>query len=435
MGREAAGLRSTKVELPMTHYAEAESGSDRAPAQGPAPARVLFIAGTQLPRYGGPAFSAKNIWISAARAGIQATTAIPVATPLSAAEAQTIAQLRSEGIDLHTFPVLAGPGKFAFWGVSPALMAWVLRSARHYDIVQVHGAWMVPSLVGLIAARRQGAAFILVPHESMTKGDVLKGKNGLRHGLKRLMKAAYLRYADTILFASDIERRESMEPAAAARAEVLYHPVFDDLSSLPPPRHWPESLDRLQVGFLGRFDPKKQIELLIEAAAGTPNVSLHMAGAGPEPYCRQLEKLAAERGLGGRIHWHGFISAEERGPFFASIDVLVMPSAFEGFGMVAAEAMCHGLPVIVSEATGMAEVIGRYGCGIVIPAAIGPLRAALDHLTKNASELSQFSERSLAAVRAELAFSSYGEKLATIYRALAAQSRSAMAEGQRNHAP
>ena len=47
----------------------------------------------------------------------------------------------------------------------------------------------------------------------------------------------------------------------------------------------------------------------------------------------------------------------------AGLDVLAMPSEYESFGLSAAEAMLHGVPVLVSERTGIAEVIARHGGG------------------------------------------------------------------------
>lgn len=380
--------------------------------------RVLFIAGSQDARVGGPAFSAANMWVAARRAGIAGTSAFPVAEPPSPAEIATIDRLRAEGIELRGLGYSAERPKRMRWGMSLRLALWLLLSAWRYDIIQAHGAWMVPSLIGLAAARLGGGAFILVPHESMTRADVFKGAGAVRHAIKRLIKAIYLRFSDALIVASEIEARESTDTRAARRCDVLYHPVFDDRAPLPSPRRWPAEMRELRVGFLGRFDPKKNIELLLEAAAESPRVSLHMAGSGSPSYEAQLRRLAETKGLGGRVRWLGFIGAEQKARFFDGIDILTMPSIQEGFGMVAAEAMCRGLPVIVSKTSGIAELVERYQCGWVVPAEVDAVRAAFQRALADPSMLDACSVQALEAVREELAFGLYGKRIARIFREL-----------------
>jgi hypothetical protein len=103
---------------------------------------------------------------------------------------------------------------------------------------------------------------------------------------------------------------------------------------------------RCGVGFLGRIDPKKNIDVLLRAIALLPpSFSLVIAGDGQEKLKQQLVALVTELGIQDRVKWRGFVNAHEKDDFFRSIDVLVMPSQFESFGIVAVEiddARCSG---------------------------------------------------------------------------------------------
>jgi glycosyltransferase involved in cell wall biosynthesis len=378
--------------------------------------------GGLYPADGGPPSSSPNIWVSACQAGIPVSVAVPASATPTGTERATMASLTKAGVKLHTFPVLTRLPKFKRWGVSFPLVFWVLRHAGDFDIVQAHGAWVFSSLIGLLAARIHGKAFVLVPHESLAESDVLKGNNPFRHGIKKFVKSIYMKYADFFIVASQIEERYSIDAGAAAKSACLYHPLIRDRSSLSPPRHWPACIETLRVGFLGRFDPKKNLDLLIRAVAQMPAVSLRMAGAGPDSYERMLRDLVADGGLGGRAEWLGFIAASQRPAFFSSIDVLAMPSAFECFGMVAAEAMQHGVPVVVSDLTGIAEVVARHYCGLVVAPRVEAIRDALSVLQREPGSLEAYSAQALKACEAELSFAHYGAGLAEIYRALAQRS-------------
>jgi glycosyltransferase involved in cell wall biosynthesis len=379
--------------------------------------RVLNVIGGLDPRAGGPPSSAQNIWIAARRAGVSVSAVFPIDRLQMEPEIKAIASLSKEAIQLHTFAFTKGPSKFKRWGVSLRLAAWVFREAGTYDVIHVHSAWMFSSLIGLIAARMNGAALVLMPHESLTHFDMISRGNPVKRFGKLIFRKLYFSFATLVIFSSQLEKNDSNHSQSKINSRVIFHPVFDDLTILQQPRSWPlGKMCNLRIGFLGRFHPKKNIELLIRAVADLPYVSLRLAGAGTEQYHRGLLNLVEQVGLRDKVQWLGFISAEQRPNFFSTIDVLVMPSAYECFGMVAAEAMVHGVPSIVSETTGIAELIAQYECGVIVPANVEAIRAAIERLHADSGALTELSQRSILASRQQLSFSSYGPRLAAAYR-------------------
>ena len=115
------------------------------------------------------------------------------------------------------------------------------------------------------------------------------------------------------------------------------------------------------------------------------------------------------------------MSPDERTQFLDRIDVLVMPSTFESFGMSAAEAMLDGVPVIVSELTGIAEVIRRHSAGVVVPPDAKSVAAAIERLDGDRGTLAALAVAGPQAVRDELSFERVGTSLREAYeRALEA---------------
>jgi len=98
------------------------------------------------------------------------------------------------------------------------------------------------------------------------------------------------------------------------------------------------------------------------------NIKLTVIGSAP-PESEQA-KLVREYGLEDRIHFTGKIEREELLRLYASAEIAVVPSLYEGFGLPAAEAMSCGLPVISSTAGALPEVVGKDGStGILVPPA------------------------------------------------------------------
>jgi glycogen synthase len=141
-----------------------------------------------------------------------------------------------------------------------------------------------------------------------------------------------------------------------------------------PPRDKPAVRARYGVSsgdylvlFVGRLTHQKGCEYLIRAipsVAKYHNAKLVIAGDG---YMRgELEHFASQTGEGWRVRFTGFVSDREAVELMLSSDVLVIPSIYEPFGVVALEGMAAGLPVVASEVDGLAEIVIHEKTGILV---------------------------------------------------------------------
>lgn len=121
--------------------------------------------------------------------------------------------------------------------------------------------------------------------------------------------------------------------------------------------------------FVGRLVREKGVEVLIKAMprilARNPAVKAVISGKGP--MLPHLKEQAQALGVAESVVFTGFITDRERNRLFASCDVAVFPSLYEPFGIVALEAMAAGVPVVVSDVGGMAEVIAHGKDGLKCP--------------------------------------------------------------------
>jgi D-inositol-3-phosphate glycosyltransferase len=145
--------------------------------------------------------------------------------------------------------------------------------------------------------------------------------------------------------------------------------------------------------FVGRPDPVKGLDTLLRAMAlvvrAEPtlreNACLCVVGgdktddpAAMDAERSRIEQLRHELGLRNVVVFHGTVSQDELPYYYSAAQVLVVPSRYESFGMVALEAMACGTPVIASDVGGLSSLVRDGRTGFLVPD--GDPRALADRL-------------------------------------------------------
>jgi glycosyltransferase involved in cell wall biosynthesis len=132
------------------------------------------------------------------------------------------------------------------------------------------------------------------------------------------------------------------------------------------------------IGSMGRLVPKKGYEVLVEAlaslAARRTAFQAVIGGAGEEEAA--LKAQAARLGLSGQLAFAGWV--DDRQAFYDSIDIAVVPSHHEPFGIVVLEAMAQGLPLVSTASEGPREILADGRGGRLVP--VGDALALADAL-------------------------------------------------------
>ncbi len=121
--------------------------------------------------------------------------------------------------------------------------------------------------------------------------------------------------------------------------------------------------------YFGRLDwIQKGLDTLLEAAAiligDRPGLRLKIAGRGRD--ADRVAQRAKALGIARNVEYLGAVTEPEREALFTGASLLLMPSRFEGFGMVAAEAMAAGVPVVASNADSLPEVVDAPSGGVLV---------------------------------------------------------------------
>lgn len=371
---------------------------------------VLQLAAGLDPAEGGTPVAAVATTLALQRAGADTEFAFPYELSRQRATTVFVRTLERAGVPVHAFPEPLPLGSVARrWGISLPLARWVLVTGKRFEVIHVHGALTFPALVGLCAAKFHSRVAVLSTHESLTNFDGSKS-GGLKRVAKRSIRWLYLHVFDVVVVASLLEQLDM--GGAPDRCVVIPHAVACEAESSTRP-----GSQGLRIGYLGRLHPKKNVEFLIDSLSVLPpEVSLIIAGGGSPSYLDILKERGYRAGVSARIRWLGFVEAKSKSDFFASIDVLVMPSAFECFGISAVEALYAGVPVVVSDRVGIAPVVEAYDCGRVVAPNVSAVTMALRGLTAEPAILERIALNARSTAQKEFSATAHGERLLDHYR-------------------
>jgi len=279
-----------------------------------------------------------------------------------------------DGVRIRRVPVLMRVSKGV---IMPTIGWWATRLARWADVLWLH----LPQFDAAGIALR-GRVFrkpvVLTYHCDVTlpPGWLNRVANRVVH----LMDHLAARFADAIVsYTEDYARHSPYLSRYLAKVRVIPPPV-----EIPVPD--PERVaafrarwgleGQVVIGMAARLAAEKGVEYLLEALphilAVYPNARVLFAGPyrnvlGEEAYARRLAPLFERY----RDHWTfvGVLEPEEMAAFYASCDVVVLPSwnATESFGLVQVEAMLCGTPVVASDLPGVRVPTQTTGMGLTFP--------------------------------------------------------------------
>lgn len=244
--------------------------------------------------------------------------------------------------------------------VSWELICELFHSIPDSDLVYIGEIYSFPAFMGIIVAKIFRKPLILFPH-----GSLQRDKTTRRVFLKSVWNRICLLFLPSktiIQLSTEFEAKE-----ASVSMPNIPTIVFPNLISLSERSELKkERGETFKFLYLGRIDPKKGIENLIEALSilENQNWTLVIVGRGNKEYEESIKNLIHKKGLDDKIKMIGFIDPEDKIDWFSSSDITVVPSFKENFCHVVAESLSAGIPVIVSDQIPWKEV-EEVGCGLV----------------------------------------------------------------------
>ena len=359
--------------------------------------RILLSALSFQPDFGGPARSVPQLATALADLGMDVGLWAPDGSATQS-------------------PLLKGATRLHLLD-GPAEAAW--RAFGKVDVLHDNGIWRPHHLKLMTLAETQGAARIL-----SARGMLTIWTFNHKPVRKRLAWWTYQRRS--------VNRASALHATAEAEAEGfrslgLRPPVriIPNGISLPP---WDEVETARKTGpadrtclYMSRLNPTKGIPLLLEAWARLrpEGWRLHIAGPDENGYKADLDNVVKRLGLGPEVRFLGAVEGGDKLAELARADVLVLPTYTENFGIVVAEALAHGCPVVTTHGAPW-RILETESCGWWVPVSVDGIAGALQEaMSKGRAELRAMGDRGRACVDRHFSWSDIARRSIELYEVAA----------------
>jgi glycosyltransferase involved in cell wall biosynthesis len=261
---------------------------------------------------------------------------------------------------VHRLPI----GRGLRWPVAALVLPPSIRRvyrATRFDVLRVHSLRYIGP-AALAARSWYGVDVPIVAHHHHLDPS----------WLNPILEGRVMRAVERVIVGSEFARRQAAEELGVPAEKFAVVPYGVDRALAPGPK--PEALARrLGVAgspvalFLGSLEPRKNLAFLLdvwqEVARTRAEAKLIVAGGGP--LLGELQARVRASGIGPSVVFTGHVPAAEKLDYYRLADMLVFPSTMEGFGLVVAEAMSCGLPVLISNRGSLPELIVPAAGGLV----------------------------------------------------------------------
>lgn len=233
---------------------------------------------------------------------------------------------------------------------SPAQILSIRKYLRSFQIIHAH---LFPAFLWV------AIGVLFLPKKAAIYTEHSTTNRRRKHGLLKLIDfLTYSRYSRIVCISRGVkETLVNYLRSTEAKSVVVYNGIDLRRFTAGSDPELARAQGRLVV-CVANLLPGKGQDVLIKAIPLLPG-DVQVAFAGRGPLEEKLRELARDLGVLGRIRFLGYV--EEVSSIYKSAKVCVIPSMWEGFGMVAVEAMASGVPVVASRIPGLAEVVGEAG--------------------------------------------------------------------------
>ncbi len=265
------------------------------------------------------------------------------------------------------------------------IKAFAAEKNLRYDMIHSH-YWMSGLAAEALSDQWRGTPIVHMFHTLGEMKNRIARTEAEREGAYRIQgEKQVIRRADRIVAATVAEVTQLRFLYKAPQNKIVTIPPGVDVSHFYP---IPGDEAKMYVGlkpddrmvlFVGRIEPLKGVDTLIQAMsclqlADGHKVHLAIIGGNPSASSQdmstemvRLQKLCDDLCMGQTVVFLGKRDQDKLPYYYSAAELLVMPSHYESFGMVALEAMACGTPVIASEVGGLAYLVRDGETGFTVP--------------------------------------------------------------------
>ena len=226
------------------------------------------------------------------------------------------------------------------------------------DVVHIHGG---PG--GIFLFKKLSVPTIYTVHHTYWQQFHYIKNQSWKYIFYLLEKASYKKVEKIICVSKDTQKIIT-DYYAVPHKSTDYIPNGINLNNFKSKKN---SNKENNILYVGRIDQRKGVDFLVKSMVlvhqKNPSITLHIVGEGIDK--KKLEKFSKENNL--PIIFHGGLSDEELQKLYEHINIQIVPSVFEGFGISVLEGMAKGIPIIATDVDGIRSILKNNYSGILVP--------------------------------------------------------------------
>lgn len=302
-----------------------------------------------------------------------------------------------------------------------------LQARRQIDFDQydiVHGTLMPASSIAVTPLNDITPPLVMTSHGTSigeTKSVALETPADYLlkfffHPMNVVMDYLAGQNADEIIAISDHAQAELVGKYGFDEDSVHMIPHGVDTDRFyPRERQHPDvNPERTTLLYVGRLGARKGLDLAIKALANIENSTIELLIAGTGRHEDHLRDLAQELEIVGQVHFLGYVPDDDLPQLYSSSDIFVLPSRYEGFGLVLLEAMACETPVIGTNAGGIPTVIDHNQTGFKVRRDVTMLSNAIRSLVSDDTQRNTMAKNAHTKAT-EMSWQSVAMKVEELY--------------------
>lgn len=229
------------------------------------------------------------------------------------------------------------------------------------DVFHVNGCWTPGCAITQKWAQKLGYRVVLTPHGMLEPWIMARHYWTRKVPALLLYQKAAIKNSDWLHATADSEKENLLKLGYNNKIDVIANGI--EVENIEMKKCWER---KKEILFLSRVHVKKGIEFLLEAVAALKDsmkgYNVRIAGEGDAEYIQTLKDKAVNLGIDDMVDFCGGVYGDRKWELFRNADLFVLPTYSENFGIVVAEALACGTPVITTKGTPWEE-LETYNCG------------------------------------------------------------------------
>lgn len=383
--------------------------------------KILHVISSIDPKLGGPGEGIRQL-------------SVPINSMGNSVEVVTLDRADAKFLEETKLKVYALGPSISNYRYNSRLVPWLRKNAQNYDVVILNGIWNYASFGAWRALSKMAIPYFVFTH------GMLDPWFKRTYPLKHLKKWLYwpwaeyrvLRDANAVIFTCEEERllaRQSFRLYRVNEAVTTYGTAGPPANGSELAQKFLATYPHLQgkriALFLSRIHEKKGCDLLLDAFARVAQTDerVHVVMAGPDQagWAEKLQTRAKALGIADRISWPGMLQGDVKWGAFYTAEIFCLPSHQENFGIVVAEALACGKPVLISNKVNIWREIEVDAAGFVDEDSVeGTVRNLQRWLRLNESSYREMSNCALRCFGQRFHISRAADRLIQIIKGSAA---------------